>query len=226
VTWEAGSYGRTGSVERKSERPNRQGDASREAILEAALEIAAERGYDGTTVAAVTERSGLPASSIYWHFGSKDALLTAAMEYSYREWRRNAPMWRPRRQEPDDPTERIETWFQRAVKHLTRNPHFWRMGLILTLERRVKEPEARRLFFRLRQESEDAMVEWWRDVLAGTGLDRSEEELRRIARFHFMLMDGMYIQYRANAARIPTRQVSLIARALAARVLKQASPCG
>ena len=38
------------------------GDASRERILEAAREIAGERGYDGTSIAGVSERSGLPAS--------------------------------------------------------------------------------------------------------------------------------------------------------------------
>jgi AcrR family transcriptional regulator len=205
-------------MERKSERLSRQGDASREAILDAALEIAADLGYDGTTVSAVTARSGLPASSIYWHFGSKDELLAAALEHSYREWRRNAPMWRVRRQAGADPEERIESWFQRAVKHLTRNPHFWRLGLMLTLEQRVEEPKARRLFLQVRQNSEDALHEWWRDVLA----DRptTEEELRRLARFHMMMMDGMFIQFRATSTRIPPRQVTLLARALAAHVAK------
>ena len=62
---------------RKTERRHKQGDESRQAILEATLSIAAERGYDGTTVALVQEATGLPASSIYWHFGSKDQLLAA-----------------------------------------------------------------------------------------------------------------------------------------------------
>jgi len=214
-------------MERKSERPNRQGDASREAIIEAALEIAAELGYDGTTVAAVTERSGLPASSIYWHFGSKDALLAAALEHSYRQFRRDAPMYRIRRQEAADPGERIETWFQRGIRYMTRNPHFWRLGLILTLERRVKEPQARKLFMRMREESENLLADWWRDVLAGQGA-HSEDDFRRLARLHLMLMDGMFIQYRAAGARIPPRQATLLARALAAHVTKQkqASPIG
>ena len=60
---------------RKTERRHRQGDESRQAILDATLALAAERGYDGTTVALVQKATGLPASSIYWHFGSKDALL-------------------------------------------------------------------------------------------------------------------------------------------------------
>ena len=65
---------------RKTERRHLQGDMSRQKILEAALDIAAERGYDGASVALVTERTGLPASSIYWHFKNKDQLLAEALD--------------------------------------------------------------------------------------------------------------------------------------------------
>ena len=64
---------------RKTERRHRQGEEFRRRILEATLAIAAERGYDGTSLGLVTERAGLPASSVYWHFGSKDELLAEAV---------------------------------------------------------------------------------------------------------------------------------------------------
>src|SRR5438067_11777624 len=76
---------------RKTERRHRQGEESRSAILDATLAIAAERGYDGTTVALVQEATGLPASSIYWHFGSKDELLAATLDPAYRRWRASTP---------------------------------------------------------------------------------------------------------------------------------------
>ena len=41
------------------------GEASRQRILDAAAEIAGERGYEGTSINLVSERSGLPASSIF-----------------------------------------------------------------------------------------------------------------------------------------------------------------
>ena len=78
---------------RKTTRRHRQGDESRHRILATTLEIAAERGYDGTTVGLVTERTGLPASSVYWHFKNKDELLAETLEYSYRQWRGTAPTW-------------------------------------------------------------------------------------------------------------------------------------
>ena len=61
-------------------RKRAHGDESRQRILDAAAQIAGERGYDGTSVALVSERSGLPASSIYWHFESKDELIAAVIE--------------------------------------------------------------------------------------------------------------------------------------------------
>ena len=55
---------------RVSERPRvrrrrADGERSRRRVLDAAAKIAGERGYDGTSIAAVSARSGLPASSIY-----------------------------------------------------------------------------------------------------------------------------------------------------------------
>ncbi|MGW0653880.1 TetR/AcrR family transcriptional regulator, partial [Streptomyces umbrinus] len=43
------------------------GVESRQRILDATVEIAGERGYQGTSIAAVSAKCGLPASSIYWH---------------------------------------------------------------------------------------------------------------------------------------------------------------
>ena len=77
----------------RTSRRHKQGAESRERILEVALEIAAERGYDGTTMALVTERSGLPASSVYWHFKNKDALLAEVLELSYTQWRAGEDGW-------------------------------------------------------------------------------------------------------------------------------------
>lgn len=38
------------------------------------------RGYSGTSISELAKESGLPASSIYWHFESKAGVLAAVME--------------------------------------------------------------------------------------------------------------------------------------------------
>src|SRR3954467_12146339 len=71
----------------EARRRRANGEASRQRILDAAAEIAGERGYDGTSINLVSERSGLPASSIYWHFTDKDDLIAAVIERSFTRWR-------------------------------------------------------------------------------------------------------------------------------------------
>src|SRR4249919_1993187 len=62
------------------------GALSRDRILDAAAEIAAERGYEGTSITLVSAKCGLPASSIYWHFKDKDDLIAAVIERSFGHW--------------------------------------------------------------------------------------------------------------------------------------------
>jgi AcrR family transcriptional regulator len=48
---------------------------SRERVLDAAVNLFAEQGYDATSVAQVIGRAGLTKGGFYHHFASKDALL-------------------------------------------------------------------------------------------------------------------------------------------------------
>ena len=49
-------------------------------IVRAALEVIAERGYRGASLAAVAERVGLTQQGLLHYFPTKDALLVAALE--------------------------------------------------------------------------------------------------------------------------------------------------
>src|SRR6476469_7638999 len=75
--------------EKEQQKPRRKradGELSRQRILDAATEIAAERGYEGTSIALVSKKCGLPASSIYWHFKDKDDLIAAVIARSFADW--------------------------------------------------------------------------------------------------------------------------------------------
>ncbi|MGY6018608.1 TetR/AcrR family transcriptional regulator [Streptomyces spinosirectus] len=49
-------------------------------IVRAALEVIAERGYRGTSLAAVAERVGLTQQGLLHHFPTKEALLVAVLK--------------------------------------------------------------------------------------------------------------------------------------------------
>jgi TetR/AcrR family transcriptional regulator, repressor of fatR-cypB operon len=54
-----------------------------EAILQAALELFAERGFDGTPIPMVAERAGVSPGTIYVYFASKEALVNALFQRCY-----------------------------------------------------------------------------------------------------------------------------------------------
>ncbi|QAY58703.1 TetR/AcrR family transcriptional regulator [Microbacterium protaetiae] len=52
----------------------------REQILQVAVMLFIEQGYDATSVAQLAERLGLTKSALYHHFASKEELLSVALE--------------------------------------------------------------------------------------------------------------------------------------------------
>lgn len=183
---------------RKTPRRHQQGDESRKRILVTTLEIAAERGYDGTTVALVTERTGLPASSVYWHFKNKDELLAETLEFSYRQWRDSTPTWSAG-DAPDDLAEEIRERLHTAARAISVSPEFWRLGLMLALERRAKEPAARRRYVEVRDDTARTIEQWWRSVLPPAVIERHDDLPHRLARTHLAMMDGFFIGVRSGA---------------------------
>jgi AcrR family transcriptional regulator len=54
-------------------------------MIEAALQTLIEDGYSGTTARAIAARGGFNAALIFYHYGSVDELLLAALDKSSRE---------------------------------------------------------------------------------------------------------------------------------------------
>jgi AcrR family transcriptional regulator len=54
--------------------------ATRAALLDAALECLVEHGYEGTTTGLVCERAGVSRGAHQHHFGTRPALVAAALE--------------------------------------------------------------------------------------------------------------------------------------------------
>lgn len=63
----------------------RKGDATRAAILSAALSLAQRHGLEGLTIGALADRLAMSKSGVFAHFGSREDLLLAVLhEYARR----------------------------------------------------------------------------------------------------------------------------------------------
>jgi TetR/AcrR family transcriptional regulator len=60
----------------------KRGDDVRERVLQASLECFGAFGFGGTSTRAVAERAGITHTLVLYHFGSKDDLWIAAMDYA------------------------------------------------------------------------------------------------------------------------------------------------
>lgn len=68
----------TGEPKRRGRRPG--GQDTRAALVDAAREVFAERGYNDATVRAIASRAGVDAAMVNHWFGGKEALFTAAVQ--------------------------------------------------------------------------------------------------------------------------------------------------
>lgn len=163
------------------------GRASRRRILDATAELAAERGVDGTTIAAVSDRSGLPKSSIYWHFDDKETLLEAVIDDSYRRW-----IERIKAATTPADHERLGEGFGRSIAVITDSPEFLRLGLLLTLDQR--EMPARCRFVDIRAEVQANL----RRLFTASFPDLTESAVGSLAQLTMALTDGFFVANEAG----------------------------
>ena len=75
-------------VDMRTRSARAEGRDARGELLNAALEVFAERGYENASVGEVAERGGYSKGALYWHFSSKDDLFYALLEERILEpWR-------------------------------------------------------------------------------------------------------------------------------------------
>ncbi|MGW2088422.1 TetR/AcrR family transcriptional regulator [Streptomyces sp. NPDC001880] len=89
-----------------SEERRRDAAATRRRLLEAARDLFAERGYEGTTVRSIAARAGVNQALLFRYFGSKRGLLTEVVALGGLEQLRATP-----------PEELFETALRSMLTH-------------------------------------------------------------------------------------------------------------
>lgn len=108
-----------------------QGLQSREVILDTAEKLMGTRGYAATAISDICKACGLPASSLYWHFGSKEGVLAAVLQRGADQFFAAIPTWEKATATQEQLPERLLTITSGL---LSERPEFLRLFYLLSLE--------------------------------------------------------------------------------------------
>lgn len=73
------------SAKKKTASKTAKGEQTKALILNTALEMLHERGYDNTTMRAIADRAGVSLGNAYHYFGSKDHLIQAFYHRTHQD---------------------------------------------------------------------------------------------------------------------------------------------
>ncbi|GAB2850487.1 hypothetical protein GCM10022221_57330 [Actinocorallia aurea] len=179
-------------------------------IIRAAAEIASESGYEATTISKVTKRSGLPASSVYWFFRDKDHLMAEVLRHSFEHWISSQPRWERDPRDERTITEGLRAILSRSVRSLLDAPDFVRIGLMLLLETRDVEPEARQYFLATRDEVTSSIAAWFTSHFDTELRARRPELAMDLARIVLAATDGFFFAHQIQEQADPDDFVAMV----------------
>ena len=98
-------------------------EVSRAKIVETALELFAQRGYEATSVRMIAHEAGIAQGLLYNYFASKEALLATVVQQSMADVRESFV----RAEDGKDPHRQIERLIRAAFATVQRKRAFWKL---------------------------------------------------------------------------------------------------
>ncbi len=197
-----------------------QGAESRTLILEAARKLMAERGFAGTSISAVSRRSGLPASSIYWHFGSKEGLLASVAQDGAERFLRGLPQQPPKGKTSG--ADRAQTALATAAAHLEADPEFLRFFMLIALERGTSDEASAGSIRRSRDLALFMMRRIVELTLEDADITLAPSAIDELTRFGVAAGEGGFLAHQINPDGVKLRRhfelIGLAIRALATQM--------
>jgi AcrR family transcriptional regulator len=173
--------------------PNRRGARSRESVLDAAERLMAEHGYEAATVAALVDEAGIPASSIYHYFGSKEGVLLSVMERGAQRFFEALPDFDRRL---GSRTQHLQAVVEAVAATLERNPNFLRILVVMATQPiNADGGEVHRVVGRVRDMALERLRAQMQIVF---GLDPDAADADHLARFALAAFDGAFVASQSN----------------------------
>ena len=195
--------------------------SSRERLLEAAVKVFADRGYQAASVDEIAAAAGLSKGAVYWNFSSKDELFHALLEERIdrqieetAEILRSAPTDRP-----IDPevANRWEDMLGRERELMLLSQEHW--------ARAVRDPELRARYAERQARLRDVLADGLRARVRRTGPPRFSTPAADVATAYLALANGLALQRLVDPEGVPDGLLenitSLIYEGLVARASTQ-----
>lgn len=162
----------------------------REDLLVGAKRCLYEKGYARTTARDIVEASGTNLASIGYHYGTKEALLNAAIMEALEEWAQELKRAVADVGDlPDDPIGRFERAWTRVIELFERHRPVW-AAQFEAISQIEHVPEVRSFIVDAQQQAQKGLVE----LLLG------DEELpphteAAVGQFYHALLSGVMMQW-------------------------------
>src|SRR5262249_41705721 len=140
---------------------------------------------------AIARRSGVVKSALYWHFGSKDGLLIAALERTAREW---VAEFEAAVVIEAEPGQRLENMLQHVRNLFYERPDRVRLILSALIERGPENEAVR--------EGVSRIMDVMREAIARgmSVLPIAPERVQGLATLALEVLTGTFFEYFANPA--------------------------
>jgi len=169
--------------------------SNREDLLAGAKHCLLEKGCARTTARDIAGAAGVSLAAIGYHFGTKEALLSEALQLALSEWGdsveqavASAPA--------ADPAERFEATWDRVVTSFADNRSLWAIQFEL-LGRIDNDPELRQTFTAANRDA-------WAGLVDLFGLSAPPGEEGRLGAFLQVLIAGAAAQWLVDPGSAPS----------------------
>jgi AcrR family transcriptional regulator len=191
--------------------PNRRGMKSRELVLDAAERVMSQDGFEAATLARVVQEAGVPMSSVYHYYGSKDGILLAVMERGAERFHADLP---DLDQQIGRGTEHLDRVISAAVRNLERHPNFLRLMVVFAVQPPpAGDGEVHAVVGRVREMALDQLRG---QIGIAFGDDPRSPITDRLARFALAAFDGAFVAAQTDPGATLERTLEPLASALAA----------
>ena len=170
-----------------------------------------EHGFGATSIADIARESGLPNSSIYWHFNSKAGILAAVMERGAERF------FASTENPPPEPTMSPAIYLRRVLREasesFTEHPQFLRLFVFLLLSN--NSPEIVEIVHRVRAHGRDNLRTLIASAFRTTAPDHADLISDQTVDFALAAFDGAFLALQAAPAVSHEHLMDQLADALA-----------